>query len=218
MSTWLTQITPDFRSSQARKDATDAVRMHQRVMQLVPDGLGDQARLKAGILYRIEETPGSARILIQTQLQPDPGRLPADYGTAQVRELDPLLRWLRSGALIRYRLAANTCLRRSKPRDDEKKVVPLRGADAEKWWVTRAPAAGLELQSLISKSPGDVVGRKPVEDEDSEGRIRHALTQFDGVATVTDPAALTTAIITGIGRGKSHGCGLLSIAPLGAAA
>jgi CRISPR system Cascade subunit CasE len=44
--------------------------------------------------------------------------------------------------------------------------------------------------------------------------IRHAITRFDGIAMVTDPNALREAILTGVGRGKSHGCGLLSIAPL----
>jgi CRISPR system Cascade subunit CasE len=215
MSTWLTQITPDYRNGQARNDAGDAVLMHQRIMQLVPDALGEQARLHAGVLYRVEETPRGTRILVQTQLKPDPCRLPAGYGAAQVRELDPLLRWLRLGALVRYRLAANTCLRKS----HDKKVVPLRGAAAENWWIARASAAGLELHSLISKSPGDAVGRAERKNGTTpRKRVRHTLTQFDGIAAVADPAALTSAIITGIGRGKSHGCGLLSIAPLEAAA
>jgi CRISPR system Cascade subunit CasE len=206
MSTWLTQITPDVRDSQARRDLRDTVKMHQRVMTLVPDGLGDQPRRQAGVLYRIEETPRGARILVQSQVQPDLRRLPTGYGSAQIRDLDPLLRWLRPGVFVRYRLTANTCLRKSR----STKVVPLRGADADEWWITRAPAAGLDLQSLISKSPGDAVGG-----DDPKATVRHALTQFDGVAAVTDPAVLGTAITTGIGRGKSHGCGLLSIAPAG---
>jgi CRISPR system Cascade subunit CasE len=205
MSTWLTQITPDFRTKLARADLHDAVRMHQTVMRLVPDALGDEPRLKAGVLYRIEETAGSPSILVQTQVRPDPGRLPAGYGTVQVRDLQPLLEWLQPGSLVRYRLTANTCLRKS----HSKKVVPLRGTDADQWWITRAPGAGLALRSLISRAPGDAVGG-----EDPKGPVRHTLTQFDGVAAITDPGVLATAITTGIGRGKSHGCGLLSIAPV----
>ena len=205
MTAWLAQITPNFRDSEARRDLSDAVRMHQRIMSLVPDGLGDQPRRQAGVLYRIEEAPTGARILAQTAIQPNLGKLPAGYGKAQVRDLGPLLRWLREGTLVRYRLNANTCLRKAR----SKEVVPLRGTDAEKWWTDRAPGCGLNLQSLISRSPGDIVGGG-----DPNKRVRHALTRFDGVATVTDPAVLTTAIITGIGRGKSHGCGLLSIAPI----
>lgn len=209
MSTWLTQIIPDFRSTHARRDISDAVKMHQRVMTLVPEALGDQPRRQAGVLYRIEETPHGTRILVQTQIRPDMTRLPAGYGAAQSRDLDPLLRWLRPGALVRYRLAANTCLRKS----HSTKVVPLRGADADQWWISRAPGYGLDLQSLASRAPGDAVGGN-----DPKAAIRHALTQFDGVAVITDVATLQDAIITGIGRGKSHGCGLLSIAPVGGAA
>jgi CRISPR system Cascade subunit CasE len=209
MTVWLTQISPDFRNPAPHRDLRDAVRMHQRVMSLVPDGLGDQPRRQAGVLYRIEQAPGGTRVLVQTGLRPDLARLPADYGNAQVRDLSPLFRWLREGATIRYRLAANTCLRRS----HSKTVIPLRGTDAEEWWIRRAPDCGLELDSLISQAPGDVVGSGK-----QNNPVRYALTQFDGVAVITSADALASAIISGIGRGKSYGCGLLSIAPSGDAA
>ena len=156
MTTWLTQIYPDFRNRAAHQDLRDAVRMHQRVMSLVPDGLGDQPRQQAGVLYRVEEMPGGARILVQTQLKPDLERLPAGYGTAQARDLELLLRWLAPGRAVRYRLAANTCLRKS----HSKEVVPLRGADAEKWWLDRAPGCGLDL--LDQPFPGTVGQPQPV--------------------------------------------------------
>ncbi|RSN68457.1 type I-E CRISPR-associated protein Cas6/Cse3/CasE, partial [Streptomyces sp. WAC 05379] len=41
----------------------------------------------------------------------------------------------------------------------------------------------------------------------------HRLLQFDGTAHITDPDALTDALLTGIGRAKSYGAGLLSLAP-----
>lgn len=214
MTTWLTQITPDPRSRQVRRDLRDAVQMHKTVMSLVAwAGLDDQARAAGGVLYRIEETATAPRILVQTQVKPDPEQLPDGYGTARTRELDALLHWLHPGALVRYRLAASTV--RSKARTRE--IIPLRGAAADDWWTARAPAAGLALQSLASRSPGDPVGRKTDDNENGTARthrIRHTLTQFDGTATVTDPGALATAITAGIGRGKSYGCGLLSIAPL----
>ncbi|MGX8910214.1 type I-E CRISPR-associated protein Cas6/Cse3/CasE [Streptomyces netropsis] len=39
----------------------------------------------------------------------------------------------------------------------------------------------------------------------------HHLTQFDGTARITDPDLLTTALHTGIGKGKPYGAGLLSL-------
>jgi CRISPR system Cascade subunit CasE len=58
----------------------------------------------------------------------------------------------------------------------------------------------------------DVTGRR------GGTRIRHALTRYDGIAVVTDPDALRRAVLGGVGRGKSYGAGLLSLAPLRGAA
>jgi CRISPR system Cascade subunit CasE len=37
---------------------------------------------------------------------------------------------------------------------------------------------------------------------------------FDGLAVITDPEHVRAAVCEGIGRGKSYGCGLLSLAPV----
>src|SRR5262249_48165516 len=94
MTAWLTQIIPDYRNDQVRSDLRDVIAMHKRVMTLIPDGLGDQARRQAGVLYRIDESARGTRILIQTRIPPDLSRLPAGYGPAETRELGPLLAWL----------------------------------------------------------------------------------------------------------------------------
>ena len=204
MTTWLTQLTPDYRNPLVRNDLRDVIDMHKRVMMVVPDDLGDQARHQAGVLYRVDESPRGPRILIQTQMPPQLGLLPAGYGQAETRDLDPLLKWLSAGALVRYRITANTCKRKS----HSTKVVALRGTAADEWWKERASRSGLQLRSLLPHPLDDAVGG------DRQSGVRHALTRFDGVALVTDPTALRQAVLSGIGRGKSHGCGLLSLAPL----
>jgi CRISPR system Cascade subunit CasE len=204
MTTWLTQITPDYRNPLVRTDLRDVIDMHKRIMMLIPDDLGDQARRQAGVLYRIDESPRGLLILIQTQMPPQLSRLPAGYGQAQIRELDPLLNWISAGALVRYRITANTCKRKS----HSTKVVALRGTAADEWWKEHAGRGGLQVQSLIPHSLDDAVGGN------RRSGVRHAVTRFDGAALVTDPAALRQAVLSGIGRGKSHGCGLLSLAPL----
>ena len=145
VTAWLTQIIPDYRNEQVREDLRDVVAMHKRVMTLVPDGLGDQARLQAGVLYRIDESARGTRILIQTRIHPGLSRLPSGYGQAETRELGPLLAWLSPGAVVRYRITANTCKRKS----HSTKVIALRGAAADEWWTSRAPSCGLGLQSLF---------------------------------------------------------------------
>jgi CRISPR system Cascade subunit CasE len=38
------------------------------------------------------------------------------------------------------------------------------------------------------------------------------MTRFDGYAVVSDPEAVRRAVVEGVGRGKSFGCGMLSLA------
>ncbi len=43
------------------------------------------------------------------------------------------------------------------------------------------------------------------------GRVQYARADFDGVLTVTDPAAFLEKLAIGFGRAKSYGCGLMLI-------
>ncbi len=213
MNAWLVRITLDPRHPQVRDDLGDAARMHQRMMTLLPENLGLGARSLAGLLYRVEENREGVRILAQTRLEPDTSRLPTGYGHVATRELAPLLDGLRPGSAVHYRLVANASKRLSRGAGrDEGKVIPLRGNDADEWWAGRAPGCGLTLRTTTAFPLDDATGRR------RDQRVRHALTRYDGIAVVTDPDALRRALLGGIGRGKSYGAGLLSLAPLRAAA
>ena len=106
------QIIPDYRNDQVREDLRDVVAMHKRVMMLVPTG--SATRHTAG-WRALPDRRGRPR---HAHPHPDPdapdlGRLPAGYGQAGTRELGPLLAWLTPGAIVRYRITANICKRKS---------------------------------------------------------------------------------------------------------
>jgi len=88
-------------------------------------------------------------------------------------------------------------------------ILPLRGEDAVAWWHERAAAAGLTPHTILGLELDDAAGRR----RPGNSLIRHARTRFDGIATVTDPDILTARLTAGFGRGKSYGCGLLTLAP-----
>lgn len=208
---WLTRIIPDPRHRDARRDAGDAVALHHRVMHLFPDDLEGAARSRAGVLFRVDESPRGSSILVQSALEPDPARLPAGYGQVAHRPLTPILEKLRAGHRVHYRVTANATRKlglnttAGRPRE----IVPLNGEEAVTWWHERADVAGLTLHSVHGLALDDATGRR----RPTNTLIRHARTRFDGIATVTDPDALITRIAAGFGRGKSYGCGLLTLAP-----
>ncbi|MCX5172691.1 type I-E CRISPR-associated protein Cas6/Cse3/CasE [Streptomyces antibioticus] len=197
-------------SREVQRDLRDATQMHRTVMRTVPDRLGDAPRRQAGLLYRLDQSETSSTLLVQaTRL--DLERLPAGYGTAQVKSLAPMFTALRKGLAVRYRIVVNPAKReRLSPEEKNKqgKIVALSGAEADQWWLRRAAGAGLQLHVLTSTSLEPVRPRRP-----QAPSMRHSLLRYDGTATVTDPDALTDALLTGIGRGKPYGAGLLSLAP-----
>lgn len=207
---WITRIVPDSRNRAALGDLRDVVRLHRRIMSLFPDGLGPDARRQAAVLFRLEERPTGTSILMQSAIRPALEKLPASYGKARCKSLTPLLNGLREGVNVHYRIIANATrkLGKNTTAGRPKQVVPLHGAEADEWWRRQADAVGLVLHSLHSRQLDTGTGRRA-----DDNRVTHARTQFDGTATVTDPKALIDRIHTGIGRGKSYGCGLLTIAP-----
>jgi CRISPR system Cascade subunit CasE len=212
VNAWLVQILADERHRDVRRDLADVERLHQRLMMLVPDDLGADARALAGLLFRVERQQGRTRVLVQTRLEPDTHRLSPGYGRAEVRKLGPFLDGLTAGAPVHYRITANAAKRGGRGAGRlEGKIIPLRGAAADDWWTRRALRCGLALRTLTGTPLDDVTGAR------GTARIRHALTRFDGLGVITDPDAARRAILDGVGRAKSYGAGLLSLAPLPAA-
>jgi len=215
MPATLTRITLNLRSRTVRTDLADALFLHKTLMRLVPDHLGDQPRRAAGLLFRLEEATDPV-LLVQTADHPDLDALPARYGSVEQRDLTPMHHALAPGLTVHYRITAAPVVRpaRTTPHpvtgDRRGRPKPLFGADALAWWHRQAAQTGLDLHTATA-TPRTF--HRNLRANPDKPDLRLALTRFDGTATVTDPAALRTALTAGIGRGKPYGAGLLTLAP-----
>jgi CRISPR system Cascade subunit CasE len=209
MTAWLTRIQLNTRHSAVRADLRDAASLHRRLMSLLPDDLGDRAREAAALLFRLEEIRSNVQILAQSTLRLDLEHLPQGYGESADRSLAPLLTALTVNDIVHYRLAANASKRvwKGDEHHHSGQVVALTGEAADMWWAERASRSGLALLSASSRPQPTINGVR------SGSTVRHGLIRFDGTARVENPDILRSALLGGIGRGKSYGCGLLSIAP-----
>jgi CRISPR system Cascade subunit CasE len=226
MTPTLTRIRLNLHSPDVRRDLAHTDSLHKTVMLLAPDHLGDNLRQQTGLLFRLERDthPMPPTLLVQSHQPPDLTRLPDSYGTVQNRDLTPTLRALTPGRHVRYRITANaSAVRRvlddHQPVDKKhgRKVVALYGDDALAWWQRRAAAAGLALTTTDTTPVPFARRRKNNHTKGTRNKKTtgpwHVLTRFDGLATITDPDLLRHALLTGIGRGKPYGAGLLSLAP-----
>jgi CRISPR system Cascade subunit CasE len=207
----LARIRLNHENGAVRRDLRDAAELHRTIMRLVPDNLGDHARQQTGLLFRVDTTDYDTILLVQSSEGVlDPARLPAGYGTTEIKDLAPMFKALRPGLQVRYRITANPSKRQrlgpERPKE-RGKVIPLTGPDADQWWARRAAEAGLRLHTLLPT---------PLDPARSRGKSpgpKHCLVRFEGTASVTDADTLAHAIRTGIGKGKPYGAGLLSLAP-----
>ncbi|MGW3990411.1 type I-E CRISPR-associated protein Cas6/Cse3/CasE [Streptomyces sp. NPDC004830] len=205
----LARIRLNPHSRAVQRDLRNATDMHRTLMRLVPDGLGGSPRHAAGLLYRLDVTDTFSTLLVQAATL-DPTRLPDDYGRADVKDLTPVFNALQKGLAVRYRIVVNPVKteRLSLVNKGRRgKRIALTGPDADQWWTRRAHEAGLHLTTALPTLVAAVYGSRV-----GAAAVRHHLVRYDGTATVTDPDALAEAVLVGIGRAKSYGAGLLSLA------
>ncbi len=218
MSLWLVRILVNPRCHRVWSRGTlDGGALHRDIMRLAPDALGNQARKEANVLFRAEHTQRGLQILAQLSCAPRVDNLAPDFahGTPECRNIESLVSSMHSGTRVRYRIDANPTKRLGNSAGDKKgRLAVLHGADAAEWWHRRAAESGLELLSATASAMPDILGSR---NRDRRGRCRatsHGVTRFEGVAVVADPEKVRSAVVEGIGRARTYGCGLLSIVPV----
>ncbi|MFJ8932125.1 type I-E CRISPR-associated protein Cas6/Cse3/CasE [Streptomyces sp. NPDC102364] len=213
-SLYLTRLHLDPHHPAARRDLADRDQLHKTLMCLAGHPAGPTPRRSAGLLFRLETDTPTPTVLVQSSVPPQPHRLPSGYASVQTHDTTGLLTHLAPGQPVHYRITASPV--RNRPgtpigvRDDGRllrargRPTPLHGDEALAWWQRQADQAGLALHTAALTSQPFITRQRAV---------RHHLIQFDGHAHIHDTTALTHALHHGIGRAKSYGAGLLSLAP-----
>ncbi len=222
---WLSTFELNLRNRAVRNDLRDCNNLHRTIMSLFPDVDQAPARGELGVLYRVEQgVAGGVRILLQAQAQPQFQYLPAGYlaGSPQSKPLDHIDRLLSPGRKLRFRLRANPtrAIDTTSHLDgsgNHGKRVELRGEEACVDWLGRkAEQHGFRVLACRidagARDPRNVSGK--IQGRKAGATITVASTLFDGILEVTDSALSRGAVRTGIGRAKSYGQGLLSVAPM----
>jgi CRISPR system Cascade subunit CasE len=111
--------------------------------------------------------------------------------------------------IFRFTLRANPTQRNSQSR----KLIPIqKEAQLIKWINSKASQNGFSIvdESLLIRKAPPLLVHKP---EDGKMlRIQIQVIDFFGLLRITDSQKFLQAWQSGIGRGKSFGCGMLSLA------
>jgi CRISPR system Cascade subunit CasE len=176
---------------------------------------GDVRNLHQRHLWRLDKFGHSLYILVASAIKPDFAHLieqlgwGASHQTWETKSYDPFLAQLRQGQEWRFRLRANPT--RNKKQSGAPKgrgvVYPYVRIDDQKQWLeTRAPKHGFALKNF------ELVNQDISKFRRLEETVTLHVATFEGTLRIEEPDLLREALISGIGRAKAYGCGLLTLA------
>ena len=218
---FLTKLTVDPRSRKFRRDMADVHEMHRTVMSAYPELTEAGAFRQAhSVLWRVDTAQGALVQYVQSRTVPDWGHLSKEdlLKPAEVRSLQPVLDSVAAGRKFAFRLLGNPtrCIR-TDANPESRKRVPHRLPEKQvEWLVSKGEQHGFVIPTGrqggpdVAPSPAPLLIGKRREAQ----KVTVEPVRFDGHLIVTDPVAFTDALVNGIGRAKSYGCGLLSLAPV----
>lgn len=212
------------RCREARRDLANPYELHSTLCRAF--STPDKKCPAGAFLWRLElmkDNHGYPVVLVQSTIPPDWSRIGIEdwFKTPPVTPLDLVSRLvledLQVGQRFRFRLRANPCISR-----DGKRQGLLNGADQVQWIARKGMLHGFTLPKFSSFTMDDagefdvmISQEEMLKGQQRAGHeIRVFSVLFDGFLTVTDVEKFRSALLLGIGHGKSMGLGLLSVAPV----
>jgi len=182
---------------------------------------GDDKEKRERSLWRIDHLGDLCYLLVLSKDAPHSAAIATQFGYAdkdhvwETKCYQALLSGLKQGQVFRFRLRANPVRSSSAEKDPHTgrgKVfahVPLEQQKA--WLLSRAEAHGFTLADHTF----DVVHTEWKKFRKAKGagkEVSLRIADFEGKLAVANPELLKNTLTLGLGRAKSYGCGLLTIA------
>ncbi|MCY0931656.1 type I-E CRISPR-associated protein Cas6/Cse3/CasE [Streptomyces sp. H27-H1] len=214
-------------------------RMHAAVMSSFAGALPSMPGVPGDsrVLWRVDRNAKAEVLLyIVSEERPDLTHLVEQAGwpttaTWDTYDYADFLRRLESGSTWAFRLTANPVHHiRRKDGEPTKRTAHVTPRHQMAWLLARQETSGfrvLETPPERRRLPQGDEFQLTVRDErrhrfeksdergDRRTQVPLVTVTFDGRLEVTDPVALARTLISGIGKAKAYGCGLMTLAKAG---
>ncbi|SNC73485.1 CRISPR-associated protein, Cse3 family [Kytococcus aerolatus] len=219
---YLTRLHLNPRRRGARHLLASPQRMHAAVESSFPPG--DEAAHRN--LWRVDEEGDSVTLYLTSATPPDLTHVVEEAGWPSTTpwttaSYDRFLEGLTAGQHWQFRLTANPVhsVRTRPDQKDTKPTAHVSVAQQARWLATKSSGWGftvLEADGGETAEDGDlthtVIGRRTRQFGRKGSSVTLAQVTYAGVLQVTDVDALRTHLLSGMGRGKAYGCGLMTLA------
>ncbi|QIS07739.1 type I-E CRISPR-associated protein Cas6/Cse3/CasE [Nocardia brasiliensis] len=195
--------------------------MHAAVMSSFPPTAPLTTPTGGRVLWRTDIREHKAELYVVSPAQPDFTHIVEQAGwpttdTWVTRCYTPLLDRLANGQVWHFRLTANPVRNVRTAPDKDTKPRGLKEPEQLDWLRNRAEGLGFELAKSEPHGIEDVTiqGRQGLQFKRDRAKVSLSIATFQGVLVISDAERLRHTLISGIGRAKGYGCGLITLAPV----
>lgn len=162
-------------------------------------------------LWRLDYYKGHPYVLLLSHNKPDLASFIEQFGypdeLQEIRDYQRLLDCLQMGQRYHFRLCANPVHSVSQGDDRRGKVMGhVTVAQQEKWLTDRSDRLGFALGEFT------VVERHMKKFKRQNRFVTLSTAVYEGILEIQDINIFKETLVKGIGRAKSYGCGLLTLA------
>lgn len=178
-------------------------------------------QLRKRILWRTDHLGDSCYLLVLSEVQPDFTHISKQFGDPladwawETKKYSTLLDRLKTGQVWRFRLRANPVHSSSREKDEStgrgKIFAHVTTQQQKQWLMDRSQAHGFSL----AEDTFDIVNseyKKFYKSQENNREVILRTADYEGTLTILNVESFTDALLSGIGRAKAYGCGLLTVA------
>lgn len=205
----------------AQKLLANPQAMHAAVLAAFPHGTESRP------LWRIDRDRDGVKLYVLSSGRPSFEHLQEQAGwseqvTWESRDYAGLLARLQVGQRFAFRLVANPSHVVTDAEGRKRRYAHVTISQQTRWLSERAdtlgvrflPPGGVELEGDEGAEAAVTVTERAMIRFPRDGKtVTLGVARFDGLIEVTNVDRLRQALVTGVGRGKAYGCGLLTLAP-----
>lgn len=220
---FLSRIQVDTDNRRRIKDLTHLGAYHNWVEQSFPDEI--EASVRKRHLWRLDRINGNLYLLVLSDEKPVTEKM-EKYGVPGrlvTKSYDWILNSLTENQQMRFRITANPTYSVFQSGDKRGKVYPhVTVEQQKKWFISKASKNGFEILRHDTGDLNDensfvfdIVSRdRPILGRKKNRNVRLSRVTFEGILRIKDVDLFKHMLVSGIGREKAFGMGLMTIIPL----
>lgn len=209
---YISRVEVDIFNRRKTKDLMHLGAYHSWVEDSFPDEKENKIRSRK--LWRIDVLGKKMYLILVSENKPNLTLLEkyGVEGSAQTKDYVNFLSNIKNGDSMRFRVTLNPVISESQGSGKRGKIKPCYDKKSQiKFLLDRSSINGfsVDIDSLLLKEKGTSILKKH-----GFGQINFLKIVFEGILTVEDEDVFRKLLVTGLGKHKAYGFGLMTVIPI----